>query len=1078
MKKLKKPLSIILAVLMVMSVFIAVPMTASAVTGGDVRSLLSSMEAMIDDYIEQDDWDHADPLIDYYNPLSEAFEHANGIVNADVENAYNAAYTYFTENGGTVTDIQDDSGGFYPDVNNVYRATDNPVEVTVADLQRGDVIVTSSAPMDVRKGDCTIVLVGFTYGEGDAEEGTLSRTYPNDVTLGNDLSFHFTDNYARIYDADHSERYDPVYNNALGNAYMVIGNENGTVYLAGYNFTTYTITWKDYDGSNLYDGQSTVATGAVPYYRWSVSRNSTAQYTYTFTGWTDSSNTFYSKDSSLPAASKDETYTATYSETLRSYTITWKDGNDTTLKSESVAYGTTPSYTGATPTKAEDDEYTYEFNNTWSPSVASVTGNATYTAQFDATPKVVELPEVIKDCTHQFDDAKIYANVPFRVNPSDLLDGAIGDYIPFPGGNMAFMTDTKGYSYKFYDQTGTEIPATISSKNEKAGDAGYGLSADVIVYETTFSYTMPDDIKALYIVATAPAPAPKDLFPQHSVTLGGNIGVNFYIDPAAANADEHAAVSVDFSWNGQTKTVDADYDPDEKLFKATCDVVAAEVACDITAVATVNGEVQAQTDTYSVQDYAEAVYKDPTAYDKKGKPQQLAALAQALLNYGAMAQTVFEEYMTQPVKAPDDIVKTVEKTDFSGISADEIAGDATDLAAIADQLGFKYYTSSLIYLSKNTLRLYFTPKTYQGEMPHVGDFDGKKFDYYYYVDKENIAAADLDTPQNFTIGDKNFTFSALDYAKAVVNSDNMEPEQKNLAKSLYLYNKAANAYFDAAPAPAQKIVDLSTLTGDYEAQNNDVLTGTLEGNKQITIADGATVTLRNANITLNDDASYAGITPLGDATILLEGTNTVMGGYFYPGVYSAEGATLTIDGTGSLAASSNGYGAGIGSGLSGVSTTCGDITINGGTITANGASYAAGIGSGRQSSACGNITINGGTITANGGSEAPGIGSGTYRSSCGNITINGGTVDATGGDKSPAIGGGYGDYSKNQSKCGNITIADTVTKVTATKGSNALNTIGAGYSVPAFMTWETPCGTITIGGVEGAISTSPYTYEP
>ena len=286
---------------------------------------------------------------------------------------------------------------------------------------------------------------------------------------------------------------------------------------------------------------------------------------------------------------------------------------------------------------------------------------------------------------------------------------------------------------------------------------------------------------------------PKKLFPQHSVSLGGDIGVNFYIDPAAADADKTATVSVEFSWNGQSETVNARYDEDEKLFKAVCNVVAAEVACDITAVATVNGVVQTQTDTYSVQDYAEAVYNNPTAYDSE-KPEKLKELAKALLNYGAMAQTVFVEYMKQPVKDPADIVSTVEKTDFDDITADDIAGEATDLKAIATELGCKYYTSSLIYLSKNTLRLYFTPNTYPGEMPHEGDFDGKKFDYYYYVDKENIAAAELDDQQTFTIGDKSFTFSALDYAKAVVNSD-MGDNQKDLAKSLYLYNKAANEYF-------------------------------------------------------------------------------------------------------------------------------------------------------------------------------------------------------------------------------------------------------------------------------------------
>ena len=290
--------------------------------------------------------------------------------------------------------------------------------------------------------------------------------------------------------------------------------------------------------------------------------------------------------------------------------------------------------------------------------------------------------------------------------------------------------------------------------------------------------------------------------------------------------------------------------------------------------------------------------------------------------------------------------------------------------------------------------------------------------------------------------------------------------------------------------PTENVVDLSTLTGEYEAKDGDVLTGTLAGSKKITVADGATVTLRDADITsLDDSATYAGITLLGDAKLVLEGTNKVKGGYEnYPGIFVPVGKTLTIDGEGSLEASSNGFGTGIGGGYEmaagnividggtitangGVSSAgiggndygaCGDITINGGTITANGGQYGSGIGSGAEGS-CGNITISGGTITVNGGEGAAGIGAG-YKGSCGDIAISGGTVTAAGGFGSAGIGGGY------NGTCGTVTIADTVTKVVATAGSGNTYSIGAGSE-------DSTCGTVTVMGVEGAITTSPYTVE-
>ena len=77
-----------------------------------------------------------------------------------------------------------------------------------------------------------------------------------------------------------------------------------------------------------------------------------------------------------------------YYYTRNTYTITWVDGNGTTIATdEAVKYGSTPVYTGATPTKAEDENYTYTFNDTWSPAITSVTRDATYTAQFNAVSK-------------------------------------------------------------------------------------------------------------------------------------------------------------------------------------------------------------------------------------------------------------------------------------------------------------------------------------------------------------------------------------------------------------------------------------------------------------------------------------------------------------------------------------------------------------------------------------------------------------------------------------------------------------------------------------------------------------------
>ena len=251
------------------------------------------------------------------------------------------------------------------------------------------------------------------------------------------------------------------------------------------------------------------------------------------------------------------------------------------------------------------------------------------------------------------------------------------------------------------------------------------------------------------------------------------------------------------------------------------------------------------------------------------------------------------------------------------------------------------------------------------------------------------------------------------------------------------------------PAPAGLTLDLATVTEDTTVEDGYTVTGALaEGvNVKVSIAAGATVTLDGVTIdgVHNDSYKWAGITCLGDATIILSGTNTVKGFFeSYPGIYVPVDKTLTFQGSGSLTASSSGNGCGIGAGNNG--TNCGNIVIADGTITANGSDGAAGIGSGMMGS-CGNISITGGTINATGGYQAAGIGSGAFGS------------------------------------CGNVTITNGVTSVTATKGDNADYSIGAGLAGS--------CAMVTIGcsldsygniisgtGSTGQISTSPYTYQP
>ena len=125
------------------------------------------------------------------------------------------------------------------------------------------------------------------------------------------------------------------------------------------------------DGNTLTIGTTTVT--ATP-------TTANAQYTYTFTGWYNGEDQLTGSSNTVTA---DMTITAHFTRTTNTYTITWQNEDGTTLETdENVAYGTTPTYDGETPTKTAAG-YTYTFSG-WTPTITAVTGNTTYTAQFDA----------------------------------------------------------------------------------------------------------------------------------------------------------------------------------------------------------------------------------------------------------------------------------------------------------------------------------------------------------------------------------------------------------------------------------------------------------------------------------------------------------------------------------------------------------------------------------------------------------------------------------------------------------------------------------------------------------------------
>ena len=454
--------------------------------------------------------------------------------------------------------------------------------------------------------------------------------------------------------------------------------------------------------------------------------------------------------------------------------------------------------------------------------------------------------------------------------------------------------------------------------------------------------------------------------------------------------------------------------------------------------------------------------------------------------------------------------------DDDTVNYDNLKSQDGTLALLATNLDLSIFDGNLsgtqlpasVTLSNQLAILELTVKNasgtpVNGSVTKLSVFDGTNV----YKISRSAAAELIYVALRPVASDKTIHFCATDgttnYRKSVVLENN--PLERN---NIYPVNISTTETTGTA---------LEFLTADYEAQDGDILSGILLGKYAIstasTAANGAAITVTLDGVDINHHYAISikvpGINCQGNTNLVLaDGSKNYVKapGAFHAGIFIAKDKTLTISG-GSLTAVGRGNSSDGGHGGAGIGgyndRDGGNIVIAGGTINAQGGWCAAGIGSGdanNKDNSSGAITISGGNVTATGGHYAAGIGTGyayKKRNKCGDITISGGTVTATGGRYAAGIGTGYADGSTNYNGhaiCGKITIENTVTLVTATKGSNHSNICSIGKGNTTYGTQS--CGTITIGGTvywdkkensaeyeyknggDTYLKTSPLVYEP
>ena len=125
----------------------------------------------------------------------------------------------------------------------------------------------------------------------------------------------------------------------------------------------------------VYDGGDAAYSGSNP------TRASTAQYSYSFSGWSLTAGGAANANA-LKAVVSDRNVYAAFTSTVRKYTVRFYNGTTLAQTVSEVPYGSNASYTGGTPVKTDVEKpEDYEFTG-WNPSPNGITGNTDCYAQY------------------------------------------------------------------------------------------------------------------------------------------------------------------------------------------------------------------------------------------------------------------------------------------------------------------------------------------------------------------------------------------------------------------------------------------------------------------------------------------------------------------------------------------------------------------------------------------------------------------------------------------------------------------------------------------------------------------------
>lgn len=232
--------------------------------------------------------------------------------------------------------------------------------------------------------------------------------------------------------------------------------------------TEFTVSYYGQDGSTLLGTETVENGGNASGLQDTPTKPDTEQYTYTFAGWSNTTNATTATSGILNNITADKSVYAAFSETEKTFTVTFYNGEELIYTAQNVSYNGTAVYSGTTPTKAETSEYTYTFVG-WNANSSASTADADALTNVTADRTVYAIfTAVSKGYTVYF------------YNGETLLETVTG----VPSGGTAAYTGTTptssqtGYIFDGWNPSNTNITADTSCYAQFKEDEMYESITD------------------------------------------------------------------------------------------------------------------------------------------------------------------------------------------------------------------------------------------------------------------------------------------------------------------------------------------------------------------------------------------------------------------------------------------------------------------------------------------------------------------------------------------------------------------------------------------------------------------------